>query len=229
MPRATKAAARSVGRTQLSREAIVECALEVIQRDGPGTLTLRRLGTELGVDGTAVYRHFPDKDAIVLAVGDHVLRQTVDRLRESNSPDATWQDRIRALARAGWDSAEQYPGVISLTFARTTGESAERDIVELILSVIEPLGLPPEQTVLVYRMLGDLVLSLTGMNGTSLSMEPAVREKDATAWSRIYAVQPHQEFPATRRHMTQLITVTDREIYDFTIETVIAGIEAMLS
>jgi AcrR family transcriptional regulator len=213
----------------LSRETIVGAALDLVRREGPQSLTVRRLGTELGVDATAFYRHFPDKDALVLAVGDHVTRWVHERAQAAAPATAPWQDRIRAIMRTGWEASLEFPGALALTFSRTTGEIEERHMVELLLEIVEPLGLTPTQTVLVYRMFGDATLALTGMNGMVQSLEPAIREKDASAWSRVYAVQPHQEFPATRRHMRELIDVDDAAIYEFTVETLIRGVEALVA
>ena len=48
---------------------MVEEALTTIRRDGVDGLTLRAIGTTLGVSRTALYRHFPDKSALLRAVG----------------------------------------------------------------------------------------------------------------------------------------------------------------
>jgi hypothetical protein len=52
-----------------------------------------------------------------------------------------------------------------------------------------------------------------------------VREKDATAWTRIYAHLPADEYPATRAHIDQLSSVSQKALYDTAVEAVIAAIE----
>src|SRR5688572_1534829 len=69
-PARRSARTRAAGEGALTPEAIVERALEFIEREGTGALTVRRLGAELGVDPTAFYRHFRDKDDLVLACMD---------------------------------------------------------------------------------------------------------------------------------------------------------------
>ena len=42
-------------------------------------MSVRRLGAELGADPTAIYRHFRDKDELVLALLDRLLAQVEGR------------------------------------------------------------------------------------------------------------------------------------------------------
>lgn len=210
----------------LDVDLIVNTGIDLAEREGAAALSMRRLGEELGVNATAFYRHFRDKDDLVLAIGDRVTGWTLDRVREAITEATPWQDVIRAIAAQTWAASVTFPAVYSMTFARTTGQAAEREMVELILSSISRAGLTPEETVLTYRTIADTCLALAGSNGTVGSMDPKLREKDSTAWSRIYAVLPHETFPATRRHTRELIDVTDEQIFMNAVELIIAGIEA---
>ena len=51
------------------REALIQAAVRVIERDGIDALTLRSVSSMLGVSQTAMYRHFADKDSLLAAVG----------------------------------------------------------------------------------------------------------------------------------------------------------------
>jgi AcrR family transcriptional regulator len=214
--------------SSLSRESIVEAALELMAREGAGALTLRRLGSELGVDATAFYRHFPDKDSLVLAVGDHVAGWALERVEAQRDDADDWRDTVRLVARTSWQAAKLFPAAAALTFARTTGEVAERRMVELLLATVEPLGLDPATTVRVYRMFGDAILAITQSNALLQSLEPTLQDKNSSAWSRIYAAQQGDAFPVTRRHVAELLSVTEEDVFEFTIENLIRGVEALL-
>lgn len=211
----------------LDPELIVSTAIDLAEREGVAAVSMRRLGEELGVNATAFYRHFRDKDELVLAMGDHVTLWTLERVRAEITPDTPWQDVLRIVASQSWEASRTFPAVYSMTFARTTGQAAEREMVELLLSSLSQAGLSPEQTVLTYRTIADTYLALAGSNGTVESLEPKLREKDRTAWSRIYAVLPHETYPATRRHTRELVDVTDEQIFFNAVELMIAGIEAV--
>lgn len=52
----------------LTREQVVTAALSIVDGEGLGALTMRRLGTELGVDPMAIYRHVSNKEALLDAI-----------------------------------------------------------------------------------------------------------------------------------------------------------------
>jgi len=63
------------------RRALVSEAVRTIREEGVDALTLRAAGKRLGVSQTALYRHFPDKAALLAAVateGFRMLRVTLD-------------------------------------------------------------------------------------------------------------------------------------------------------
>jgi AcrR family transcriptional regulator len=50
------------------RAALIQCGLELIERDGIHALTFREIGKQLGVSRSAAYRHFKDKEALLSAI-----------------------------------------------------------------------------------------------------------------------------------------------------------------
>lgn len=64
-------------RTPLSRVRIAEAATAIVDRDGLEALSMRRLGAELGVEGMAIYRHFPNKAAVLAGVVEVLLAEPV--------------------------------------------------------------------------------------------------------------------------------------------------------
>ena len=78
------------------RRALIDEALATIRTDGVEGLTLRGIGSRLGVSRTALYRHFADKQALLTAVateGFRLLRQELA---------AAWQGG--ANGRASFDA-----------------------------------------------------------------------------------------------------------------------------
>jgi AcrR family transcriptional regulator len=52
------------------RQALIDASMEVISEEGPSALTLRDLARRIGVAPSAPYRHFPDKESVLLAVAE---------------------------------------------------------------------------------------------------------------------------------------------------------------
>lgn len=69
------------------RRALLQAALQTIQRDGVAGVTLRAVGEALGVSRTALYRHFASKSALLSAVAAEGFRL------------------LRASLLAAWDGA----------------------------------------------------------------------------------------------------------------------------
>ena len=62
-------------RLPLTRQRIAEAALRVIDREGLNALTMKRLGSELGVEAMSLYFHFSKKEEILDEVVDLLFRE----------------------------------------------------------------------------------------------------------------------------------------------------------
>ncbi|MDQ6522336.1 TetR family transcriptional regulator [Nocardioides sp. LHD-245] len=54
---------------------MVERAIEVLDEHGLDALSMRRLAGDLGVQPGALYHHFTNKDALLAAIADEILRR----------------------------------------------------------------------------------------------------------------------------------------------------------
>src|ERR1700719_2133918 len=64
-----------VRRVAITLDRIVAAALELIDREGLGALSMRNLATELGTGTTTLYRHVAGKDEVLVLVADAVLEE----------------------------------------------------------------------------------------------------------------------------------------------------------
>src|ERR1700753_1329198 len=80
--------------TLLTRQRIVDAASALVDAEGLDALSMRRLATELGVQGPSLYNHFATKAEILDAVVDGVVEQV------DVSAFAThhWADALRRWA-----------------------------------------------------------------------------------------------------------------------------------
>jgi AcrR family transcriptional regulator len=72
------------------RRALLDQALATIRTEGVSAVTLRGIGTRLGVSRTALYRHFADKGALLAAVateGFRTLRRQLVQAWEEGGRD----------------------------------------------------------------------------------------------------------------------------------------------
>jgi AcrR family transcriptional regulator len=83
---------RSKPEPRLSRERILEAAIEVVAGEGIEALSMRRLAQQLDVWPMSVYRYFQDKDALLDAIA-------ATAVADIELPDlsASWRARMHAL------------------------------------------------------------------------------------------------------------------------------------
>ncbi|NUW35672.1 TetR/AcrR family transcriptional regulator [Nonomuraea sp. SMC257] len=208
--------------SQLSREAIIEASLRIAARGSGDAFTVRRLGEELGADPTAVYRHFRDKDELLLSVADRVYGEVVESI-----PDGLgWKDRLRALAEVSLRVGLKYPAVASITASRTTRRANEFRLVELILGAINEAGLDGADAALHYRAVADALLAHVGQAAAYALFTPEARAGDESSWMREYRMVDAERFPHITRLSAELAEVRPAPVYTVQVEALIAAIEA---
>ena len=78
-------------RTPLTRDRILDAAIELADRDGLGAVTMRALGQHLGVEAMSLYKHVPDKDAVLVGIADRVAAEF-----DLPDRDTDWRTALRA-------------------------------------------------------------------------------------------------------------------------------------
>jgi AcrR family transcriptional regulator len=130
------AAANGTGK--ITRDVVLAAALEIIDADGADGLSMRRLARALDRDPMILYRHAPNKAALLDGVAETVLAQlTVD------SADPDWAAQLRTVARGYRRLALAHPKMVPLLVTRP---------------LATPLALRPHGTL---RPLEDILALLT--------------------------------------------------------------------
>lgn len=156
------------------RSDVVEQALGVLDAYGLADLTMRRLGRELGVQPSALYHHFPHKQALLAAVADEIL----ERGRRSTRP-AAWDERVAAVCGELRDAMLAYrDGAELVATVHAFGLGAARPYAELTDS-LEQAGLDPALAATAARTLLHFVFGHTLDEQTHLQAGSAGAIADA--------------------------------------------------
>lgn len=104
------------------REALIEVAIQAVERQGHAAISLRPLAERLGVTQPAVYRHFADKDALLAEVATRGWMQLDAAMGGAMQAQPDPFAAIRAAARAyvGW--AQAHPHLFRLFSSRVPAE-----------------------------------------------------------------------------------------------------------
>lgn len=131
----------------LSRERILEAALEIVQAEGVDALSMRRLAQELDVWPMSVYRYFQDKDALLDAMA-------ADGFEQIASPPAggSWRAQMHALLGQAARSITASPGLAARLPRAFLSEGALK-LPEAGMAILSAAGFPPAEAATAWRAL----------------------------------------------------------------------------
>lgn len=120
---ATRGSTRHAG---LTRDDVIDTALELVESQGGDALTMRRLAARLGVAPTTIYWHVGHRDDLVLAV----VRRQAERQASSEVEGSVAEDRVVSAATNIWRNALVHRNVTALA-----NEAGATTLLELPLEV----------------------------------------------------------------------------------------------
>lgn len=98
------------------KAVIVETVIELAARQNPGEITTAAIARQMGLTQGALFRHFPSKDAIWLAVMEWVAGQLLARVEQGARTAKTTQAALEAIFTAHLDLITTCPGVPRILF-----------------------------------------------------------------------------------------------------------------
>ncbi|HYN18474.1 MAG TPA: TetR/AcrR family transcriptional regulator [Actinomycetes bacterium] len=210
-------------RAPLSREAIVDAALRVLDREGAGGLSMRRVAEELGTGPASLYWHVANKDARIDLIIDRVAGEV--GLPEPD-PDH-WQEQLRAWLLQVRRVFHTHPGVAALTLGRIpTGPNLVRWL-EWTLVLLRGAGIPDRVAAYAGDLLG-LYLGATGYEATlappSPSGEPLSPEDSAAMVRGYYESMPADQFPNVLATLDELFSGGPEERFELGLDVILRGL-----
>lgn len=211
-------ARRATGRPQLDQEVILAAAIDLAASGEP--VTFRGLGTALGADPTAVYRHFRDKDELMAAVVDRLIVT----IQEHLDLEAPWRDQLRDGAAVTIDVFAAHPHVGVESSYVATGGIGELTAINWILTQLGRAGLDKQQAVRFYAAYSSYVLAAAA----ALSRQ-RLQEGDGTTsrWIGELRAVDAARLPAVAAVIPELAALSDREVFVTGIEVLLDSVEAV--
>jgi AcrR family transcriptional regulator len=170
-------------RDPISREAIVAAAIRLLDAEGLGALSMRRLADQLGTGAASLYWHVGSKDGLLDLVFDEIIGELA--IPEPDPP--RWREQIKDVARAQRAISLRHPYVVQISIGRIPlGPNALR-YSERTLAILRAGGLPPRLAVqgshLLISTVNGFTLDETGVD-TAVGGAQAANRADETDGSR---------------------------------------------
>ena len=211
---------------QLTRERIIAAATELIEREGVGALSMRRIASELGSEVMALYDYVPSKAALLDGVAERVL----SGIDFTSEPGTSWEDQIRSQARAFWRKARVYPRSTMVVVSRPVDSAATLQPIEHALATLRGAGFGGEDAIRVVRtfvayVAGALMREVGVTPGLEpqrpLGQDPAVLAADRPF------LDP-AEFPQVMSLSTELLNRDFDADFEFGLDLLVRALAGLL-
>ncbi|MEU6171812.1 TetR family transcriptional regulator [Streptantibioticus parmotrematis] len=217
----------------LTRERIVDAAVELLDTVGEDGLTFRALAERLATGPGAIYWHVAGKSELLSAATEAVVTAAV--ADEPTGPATSPRDGVRAVALGLFGATERHPWLapqLAAQLSRSPWGAVAPRIFESIGRQVQALGVPRDSWFTASSALMHYILGAAGQNAANTASAdtfgPCVDrarflDEVSTAWE---SLDP-DEYPFTRAAAGQLRGHDDREQFLAGIDLVLAGISAL--
>jgi AcrR family transcriptional regulator len=135
-------------RTPLTTERVLQTALALADREGVGSLSMRRLARELGVEAMSLYHHVAGKQALLDGMVDLVFGEI-----ELPADDGDWKAAMRRRAVSARGVLARHPWAIALMESRRTPGPANLRHHDAVLGCLRRAGFAVVLTAHAYSIL----------------------------------------------------------------------------
>lgn len=143
-------------KSTLTPNDYVETAVRFVDKHGLAAMTMRALGDEMGVDATALYRHFPNKDSLISAMVDWFMGQALER---AELPAKSPRDRVHTVAIAMRETFRCWPQIGLELFSSEGGSAANAiEYSRVAVDALRGLGLENDELVRCYQMIESFIM-----------------------------------------------------------------------
>lgn len=220
-----KAAGSQKREDSLSRDGIIQAAIELLDSTGESGLTFRALSERLATGSGAIYWHIANKNDLLTAACDAIVSRTLG----SPVADASPEETIRTLALGLFDAMEEHPWAGS-ALIRSVGQLPMVRILERIGQPIRGFGVPHEAQWATASTLVNYILGVSGQNAANSLIgrrdhldREKILEAVATSWLEL----DPDEYPFTRSVAPQLKVHDDRVDFLAGVDLILGGIRAL--
>lgn len=207
---------------RLNRDELITTALAVADAEGLDAVTVRRVAQLHDVTPMALYRHFSDKEGLLVALAGRLLAGAA--IPEPD--DRPWHEQLRDLLGGFVDALRPHPNAALLVFNGMVTTEPGLAITERALALMAQGGMSVERSAeTASQILGSLVALAIAEPGRDLGPDAEANE-DAVRAKRtaLLALSPRR-YPHIVAAADALAACTDRELYfDRGVDLIVTGI-----
>jgi TetR/AcrR family transcriptional regulator, tetracycline repressor protein len=201
----------------LTRDAIVDAALQILDGGDPSALTMRRLSAHLEVGPMTLYRYFSSRADLEEAIAARVMPDAATEL-DSAVP---WHESLRRLMVAMHDALYAHPGAAALIAERSTSAPGMDRMRERTLAILISSGMDHDDAVRAGGAIGRYVIGCALASG---SRRRSATGNEADRLRRL----PVDEYPVLTEFADIYSEHTSSDTMRFGLDLLIRGLRDLL-
>lgn len=153
---ATRTRPAAEPRAPLRKERVLHAAVELADRNGIESLSMRKLAQELGVEAMSLYNHVRDKEDILDGIVDVVIGEIEV---PPTTPD--WRTSLRQTVMSARKVLLRHPWAPRVIESRTNPSPATFQYFESVIGILRAGGFSVDTTHHALHVLGSRVFGFT--------------------------------------------------------------------
>ena len=209
-------------RTPLSRERVLREAIEAADKGGIGSLSMRKLAQELGVEAMSLYNHVANKDDILDGIVDIVFGEI-----GLPSKGTDWKTAMRQRAISARDVLWRHPWAIALMEARSKPGPATLRHHDAVIGALREAGFSVAMAAHAFSALNSYIYGFA-LQQINLPFETS--EEVAELAENIFGRFSANEYP----HLTELTVqhvlqpgYAYADEFEFGLDLILDGLERL--
>jgi AcrR family transcriptional regulator len=208
-------------RAPLTRDRVLEVALQLTDESGIDALSMRKLGSALGVEAMSLYNHVSNKQDLL-----NGLVELVSREMEAPQADGDWAAAIRASAISAHDALRRHPWAATLMLSPDYASELRIQQMDALLARLRTAGFSDETIYHAYHAIEGHIFGFslwaTGHNVKTEDL-PAI----ATAF---VAEHPLDDYPDVLAHFAMHMDDGPHQTtsaFEFALDVLLDGLERL--
>ena len=211
-------ATRAERRLPLSRERILEAALEIADEGGIESLSMRKLGQALGFEAMSLYNHVANKNDLLDGILDLVLAET-----EEPSPTDDWAVAIRRSALSVHRALRRHTWAATLLMSPNHTRPARLRYMDSLLGRLRAAGFSADATYHAYHVLDAYIFGYAVWHTSHTYSDEEVEELMA----KFAATITPDAYPHLSEHAQQHISEGPHQeisAFDYGLDLILDGL-----
>ncbi len=201
----------------LSVDRIIEASLGIIDSEGLGALTMRRVAAELETGAASLYRHIESRDALLMLVIDLVWGEVLRAAASSES--LTPRGSLIRTAHCALEVYREHRNLVPALQLLPVGSPSSLALQEYILSLIDAAGIKGRKAILTLYCLSEWVIGFVLQE-----FQPDIQREEGGGFPALLSRLDPEIYPLLSAATSSAADISVYDEFDFGLNTVLDGL-----